>query len=153
MPILTKEVEVLPMGRSIPHYKNKGYDVKHKQPLTVNVKDLPIGSDTKIEVLCDMCHKNKMMVKYNDYNRVVKNTGNYVCKECGVEKARQTCLERYGVECTSQLEWVQNKVKQTNLNKYGVEYPILLESFQEKKKTDKLGTFWCRKLFSNKRMS
>lgn len=134
MPILTKEVEVIPMGRSIPHYREKGYDVKHKQPLTVKVEDLPRGSDTKIEVLCDMCHKNSMMVKYNDYNRVVKNTGNYVCKECSSEKVRKNNLKKYGVSSVMQLESVKEKTKQTNLKKLGVEYPTQHESVKDKVK-------------------
>lgn len=35
------------------------------------------------------------------------------------EKARQTCMERYGVENTSQLEEVQEKTKRTCLERYG----------------------------------
>lgn len=134
MPILTKEVEVIPMGRSIPHYREKGYDVKHKRPLIVKVEDLPRGSDTKIEILCDMCLKNSMMVKYNDYNRVVENTGNYVCKECSPEKVRKNNLEKYGVPSVRQLESVKEKTRQTNLKNFGVAYPTQCESVKEKVK-------------------
>lgn len=134
MPILTKEVEVIPMGRSITHYRGKGYDVKHKRPLIVKVEDLPRGSDTKIEILCDMCLENSMMVKYNDYNRVIKNTGSYVCKECSPEKVRKNNLEKYGVPSVRQLESVKEKTRQTNLRKLGVEYPTQHESVKEKVK-------------------
>ena len=37
------------------------------------------------------------------------------------EKAKQTCLEKYGVENTSQLNETKEKAKQTCLEKYGVE--------------------------------
>lgn len=138
MPILTKEVEVIPMGRSIPHYREKGYDVKHKQPLIVKVEDLPRGSDTKIEVLCDMCHKNSMMVKYNDYNRVVKNTGSYVCKECSPEKVRKNNLKKYGVPSVMQLESFKEKAKQTNLERYGAEHYSKTEEFVDRIKNTSL---------------
>lgn len=46
---------------------------------------------------------------FNDKERVALRT----------EKRKQTCLELYGVENTSQLEEFQNKIKQTNLERGG----------------------------------
>ena len=40
------------------------------------------------------------------------------------EKTRQTCLERYGVESTNQLDSMKQKSKQTCLDKFGFEYAI-----------------------------
>lgn len=37
MGIITKEVEVIPSGRNIKHYKDKGYEVKWREPLMVKV--------------------------------------------------------------------------------------------------------------------
>lgn len=37
------------------------------------------------------------------------------------EKARKTCLDRYGVENAAQSEEIQNKMKKTNLERYGAE--------------------------------
>lgn len=65
------------------------------------------------------------------------------------EKAKQTCLERYGVECNFQTEEFKKKslatkikkygcghnvekMKETNLQKYGVEYYTQTNEFQEK---------------------
>ncbi len=109
MPILTKEVEVVPMGTAIQHYRNKGYDAKHKQSLIVKVEDLPRGSDTRIEVLCDMCYRNIMSVKYGKYNRSIENSGSYVCKECASKKRKQTNFQRYGTQYPIQLEYFQEK--------------------------------------------
>ena len=138
MPILTREVEVIPMGKAIQHYKSKGYDAKHKQPLVVKVEDLSRGSDTKIEILCDMCNKNTMMVKYNSYNRVIEKTGSYVCRECAYEKQRQNNLKKYGVPYVLQLKSMHEKAKQTKLEKYGVEYTSQLETTKEKVKQTNL---------------
>lgn len=136
MPILTKEVEVMPMGKAIQHYKDKGYDVKHKQLLIVSVDDLPKGSDAKVEVLCDMCHKNQMMVKYNNYNRIIKNTGSYVCRECASQKRRKTNQKRYGTSFPIQLELFKEKREQTYLERYGVtNYAQTKECLEKMKQT------------------
>lgn len=50
------------------------------------------------------------------------------------EKAKKTCLEKYGVENAGQAECVREKMKQTCLEKYGTEYPQKLEQFKEKSK-------------------
>lgn len=138
MPILTKEVEVTPMGTVIQYYRNKGYNAKHKQPLMVSVEDLPRGSGTKIEVLCDICHKNKMIVRYCDYNKTMKKTGSYVCRECTPQKIKYRFQELYGVSNISQLEWVQEKVKQTNIERYGVGNYAKTQEFLEKSKQTNL---------------
>jgi len=45
-------------------------------------------------------------------------------KEEMVNKYKQTCLEKYGVENPSQLKEVKQKRKQTCLKKYGAEHPL-----------------------------
>jgi formylmethanofuran dehydrogenase subunit E len=96
MGIITKEVEVKPRGAMIKHYKDKGYDASYNQSLVVNIKDLPEKSNVYLDILCDMCKENTMSVRYADYNRVVKNTGSYVCKDCSAVKAEQTNIAKYG---------------------------------------------------------
>lgn len=121
MGILTKEVEVNPSGKMIQYYKNLGYEAKYHKPLIVEVKDLPKRSHAIIEVLCDMCNKNKITTTYDTYNRVIDNTGSCVCKKCAQKKISQVVQERYGVPIASQSKIFKEKVKQTNLEKYGVE--------------------------------
>lgn len=140
MPILTKEVEVKVNSNTVKYYESLGYKIPLKMasklyqknsdkkyvydfniPIKVKVEHLMHGSNTLVEVLCDMCHENKMLVAYQTYNRVVKNTGSYVCKECGYIKKCQSSLKKYGVLYASQSEAVKEKVKLTNLERYGVE--------------------------------
>ena len=121
MGIITKEVEIKPTGKMIQYYKDKGYDVKYGQSLIIKIEDLSKGSHLKIDVLCDMCHKNKMTVKYETYNRVVRETGSYVCKECSQEKRYRTNQKKYGVSIASKSNIVKEKMKQTNLKIYGVD--------------------------------
>jgi len=134
MPILTKEVEVIPIGKSISHYKSLGYDAKYRHPLIVKVEDLSKRSDVKIEVLCDICNKNKMMVRYADYTTTIEKTGCYSCKECSAIKIAQTNLKRYGVRNPLQNNVFKEKSRQTCINFYGVDKPLKLKEFQEKMK-------------------
>ncbi|KKK48559.1 hypothetical protein LCGC14_3143890, partial [marine sediment metagenome] len=39
------------------------------------------------------------------------------------EKIKQTCLKKYGVECSFQSKEIKEKIKQTCLKRYGVENP------------------------------
>ena len=134
MPILTKEVEVKPVGKIIQYYKEMGYNAKHKRPLMVKVEDLPKNSCKKVEVLCDMCKKNTMTVVYESYNIVVENTGSYVCKECSSEKRRRTNQEKYGVPYPIQNELFKKKREQTYLERYGVTNILQSEEFKEKQR-------------------
>ncbi len=62
-------------------------------------------------------------------------------------KSKQTCLIKYGVECSFQSDEVKEKHKQTCLNKYGVEHPMhLAEIFDKSVKNSykqKIFTFPC----------
>lgn len=137
MAVLTKEVEIMP-SVNIQYYKNKGYDAKYKVPLVVKIEDLPKGSHIKVEVLCDMCHKNTMTVVYKSYNNVVERTGNYVCKECSPKKHEQTILKKYGVKSYTQTKEHHEKVRQTSLEKYGVEHPLQSQTVIDKRMTTNL---------------
>ncbi|MDR2458395.1 MAG: hypothetical protein LBD41_08010 [Clostridiales Family XIII bacterium] len=54
------------------------------------------------------------------------------------EKAKQTCLEIYGVENIQQNKEIQEKTKQTNLKRYGVEYLAQNKEIQHKQLQTKL---------------
>ena len=132
MGIITKEVEVRPRGKMIQYYKDKGYDAKYNQPLIVCVDDLPKGSHTDIEVLCDMCKHNKITVSYEVYNRVVKNTGSYVCQHCLNEKRMNTNKKKYGVYVASQSDIFKEKTRKTNLERYGAENVMRSSQIKER---------------------
>ena len=50
-----------------------------------------------------------------------------------VEKSKQTFLRKYGVTNPNKCSSVRNKIKQTNLEKYGVEYALQLPDVIEKR--------------------
>jgi hypothetical protein len=55
-----------------------------------------------------------------------------------VEKMKQTCLEKYGVDNPFKNEEIKEKIKQTNLEKYGVENYAQTEECKEKAKQTNL---------------
>lgn len=121
MPILTKEVEIKLWGSTVKYYNDLGYAGNHGDIVTVKINDLPNSSKANIEILCDLCKENKMIVKYDTYNRVIKNTGSYVCKECSHKKQSRTNQEKYGTPIVSKSNVIKEKIKQTNLARYGVD--------------------------------
>lgn len=139
--ILSEFVEVRVNSNNVKYYESLGYEIPTKKAakstcqhtgkdwaydfskmIIVKVKDLPKGSPAKVNVLCDMCKKNKMFVAYETYNRVVKKTGNYVCQECSQEKMENTMKKRYGVKRALQSEVFLNAFKNTCIDKYGEDY-------------------------------
>ena len=116
----------------IQYYKDKGYDAKYHESLIVNVQDLPNNSHIKLEVLCDMCEINTMFVKYCDYNKCIKNTGSYVCKDCSYKKSKQTNLLRYNVDNYGKTEECHRKMKDTLKAKYNVEHNSQLSDYAKK---------------------
>ena len=118
--ILSKTAKVKINGKKLKYYQNLGYDAKNGEIIEVKIEDLSKGSHIEIDILCDICSK-KMAVPYKRYNRVVEDTGSYVCKECASEKRKQTNYIKYGVYSPAQSKEVQEKMKQTSLERYGVE--------------------------------
>ena len=55
-----------------------------------------------------------------------------------IEKAKQTCFKKYGVEYTFNSKEIQDKIKQTILSKYGVEYALQSKEVQDKIKQTNL---------------
>ena len=130
--LLTKEVEVKPNGKMIQYYKDLGYDSKYGQAIIIKVEDLPENSNAKVEVLCDMCKENTMLVKYSDYNKVMKRTGDYVCRPCSYKKRDQTNLKKYGSISYLGTKECREKTKEVMLEKHGVEYYTQTQEYKEK---------------------
>ena len=182
MGILTKEVEVKVNSCTVDYYKSLGYKIPMKKAsdtyyrrtgkeyvydtnktIIVKTNDLPEKSNVYVEVLCDMCQKNVMSVRYADYNKIVNTTGSYVCKECSYikkeqtnisrygdsyvkteefkEKRKKTCIDKYGVENPLQNKEIVEKVHLTNLQKYGYISPSQVPDFKERAKLTALEHF------------
>lgn len=138
MGIISETVEIKLWSNTVKYYNDLGYSGKHGDIITVKVEDLPKGSHANIEVLCDMCKFNKMTVTYEVYNRVVRNTGNYVCQCCLNQKRINTVKERYGVRFASQSDIFKEKTRQTNLERYNVENVMYTSDIKEKLKQSNL---------------
>jgi hypothetical protein len=68
-----------------------------------------------------------------------------LCKKCSqlgisrnspesIQKRKETCIKKYGVDNPFKSKEIQEKIKQTNLEKYGVEYSFQSENNKEKSK-------------------
>lgn len=118
------------------YYINKGYVfTKFKEEFEVKINDLQINSNIKITPICDICKKeNVKMIKYNDYNKCIRNGGFYCCIPCSRIKINKTNLDKYGTEWVMQSQINKEKSKQTCINKYGVDNISKTLLFKEKYK-------------------
>lgn len=115
---------------------------------------------------CDglvLSRKNENLGFFPD-NCYFRSRGDVIIENQDLEKSRQTCLEKYGVDHPQkskevreksektnlekygyktplQSEEIKEKIRQTNLEKYGVEYPTKLETFKEKVKQSNLAKY------------
>jgi hypothetical protein len=63
---------------------------------------------------CDKCGEQKF-VKYNNYCKYIKKDSEnlYTCKKCNLEKRKNTCMKKYGVEFVAKLDSSKEKAKET----------------------------------------
>lgn len=138
--LISKEVEIKLNNRYLKYYIDKGYDVKNKKSIIVDVKDLPKQSHVLVLVECTNC-KKQSKIQFNTYKEP------YVCKKCNNIKVKKTKLERYGDEHYVNYDKMKQtkkekyfdehytnreKFKNTCLNKYGVENVFQLTDIKEK---------------------
>ena len=107
--------------KSCVYYKDLGYDVSEKY-IEVNICDLKKGSNSLVNAQCDYCD-NVRDISYKDYNKNISKGGKFSCSvKCGTLKAKENCLNKWGVESTNQLDSVKNKSRETLINKWGVDH-------------------------------
>lgn len=139
MGIISTEAEVKVNSFNVEYYKSLGYQIPMKKAsesyfkrygkeyiydfskvIIVKIEDLQEGSHALVHVECDMCKNNEMDVQFEVYNRVVKKTGSYVCKECSAKKRQKTTVKRYGKPFALQSSEIRERMCQTSLERYGV---------------------------------
>lgn len=150
--ILTKVVDVKIINHNMNHYNDLGYSVKYGDLIkNVPVEHLSLGSHIMVDINCDKCGFVIKNIKYQDYIKVIKKSGEYLCNLCankrtldikGIscfgesndsnEKRKKTNLKKYGCEYHIQNLEVRNKGKKTNLEKIGFEFPIQNRDIFEK---------------------
>lgn len=151
--ILTKEVEIKPNGKMIQYYRDKGYNAKHNQSLTVKVEDLSACSTALVITQCDYCGKIKEPIKYVNYNKETKNgTTKCCCLDCAPLKRNEVMFEKYGYEYALQVPEIMKKTVQTNLERYGSAYPCGNVGIQEKQKKTNLERYGVEMPFQSKKI-
>lgn len=131
--LLTKELEVIPHGKAVRHYRERGYDAKTGVPLIVKVEDLLEGSHEIIETLCDYCKEEIVKKPYKVYLQSIKTVNKTACDNCLPLKREECTLVKYGVKSIARLESVKEKRKNTLLEKYGVENAIQIDGAMDKR--------------------
>lgn len=141
--ILHKELEIIPWGKTVTYYREKGYDAKTKVPIMIKIEDISDGSKVLEERLCDGCNK-PFTRKHRAWVDTNKAFGKDYCPDCAQkatqEKIKKTNLEKYGVEFPMQSKEIKEKAKATTREHFGVDF-----SFQNKEINKK-----ARKSFSDK---
>jgi len=158
--IIEELIKIFVTSRNINYLIDKGYDAKYKEFLTINSKDLMSNSKYEILVMCDCCKtENRIMMK--SYSKNMKKYNYYTCKNCSLEKVKNTNLKKYGVEqtfqnkdflekrvrnniekygvsCLFELEEIKSKIKITNLSKYGFEHASQNDIIKQKMKKTRI---------------
>lgn len=117
--IIDKEIEIVLNSQNIKHYRDLGWDCKPNDKIIIPIEHLSKGSNYKINVRCDICTNEKLLI-YNKYLKNVNNGGYYTCSnKCAVVKYKNNCLNKYGVGNVFQNEDIKIKSKNTKLDKYG----------------------------------
>lgn len=108
--IITNQVIVTINYLNINHYKSIGFEgVKHNQKIIVSVNDLPLESNTKIRVKCDICGVEKTL-SYQKYNKNIRKYNLYTCDtSCAQLKNKLTLKNLYGSENFNRSD--ENKIK------------------------------------------
>jgi len=129
--LLTKEVEVT-WWNDRKLYEKKGYEfTKRKDKFKVKIGDLELGSNIKVDVLCDYCLENGKetisSVIYRNYTKSLKNShliNKDACWDCRHKKEVELNLINYGVKSPFSLDDVREKIKNTNTERYGTEFVL-----------------------------
>ena len=142
--LISKEVEISVLNNNKKYLQERGYDVSSEK-VTISIEDLPIGSKLDVTVRCDICGLVKDISYYN-YNKSLKKLHIYSCSsKCSTIKRKNTNLQRFGTEWSSQSPEIKEKRKNTNLERWGVECTLKSPEIKEKTKNtnlEKFGTEW-----------
>jgi hypothetical protein len=108
--ILDKTITTMISYKNIDYYKSIGYlDIRYNQRIEIPINHLPIESNLKINVKCDICSCEKI-IAYQKYNKNIKKYNIYSCSvSCAKFKNKLTLKELYGVENFNRS--AENKLK------------------------------------------
>ena len=107
---------------------------EHNIVLCEDYSNVVLKRETFIKGICETNNCDNLFTKGF---RALLNPNGY-CSDCaknvGKEKYKKTCLEKYGVEFTTQSKEVKDKMKKSFLEKYGVEHISHCKEIKDKTK-------------------
>lgn len=107
---------------------------EHNIVVCEDYSNIALNRETFITGICKTEHCSNKFSK--GFRALLKPNG--YCKDCaknvGKEKYKKTCIEKYGVEFTTQCKKVKDKIKETCLEKYGVEHIAQVKKIKDKTK-------------------
>ena len=129
--ILTEKIQIEVNGFMVKTYNSLGFNVKQHDVIEIPINLLSKNSHQYVLCSCDICGDQKEIV-YKNYNNYVKKDPDnlYTCKKCNLEKRKNTCLEKYGVDNISKLESNKDKVRKS-MNRNGTTYGFKSEGFKD----------------------
>lgn len=80
---------------------------------------------TKLHYECSNCNK-EAHISLNEFRRGRR------CEHCSKSRAKNTILERYGVENPFQAEEIKKRIKDANMKKYGVDHHMKVPEVLQK---------------------
>lgn len=96
------------------YYENKGYKIdKLGQEIFINAKDISDNSHIKIIYICDYCGKEFERMPYSNNRSKKDDNLKDSCVKCARKRAKETCLEKYGVDHPMKIEEIQTKCEQS----------------------------------------
>jgi len=133
--LLTEKVEIVLTKRNCLKLRNK-YDLDNPKIgdiITVNIKDITIGSKIVVDVKCDYCGL-EFKQPYKRYNLSIKDINKSSCSryQCSNQKIKDVCQSKYGVDNPFQLNTVKEKSKQTLIRNHGVEHQMYSDVVKSK---------------------
>lgn len=133
--LIDEYVEMRWNARNIKHYSGLGYQfTKPGDRFVVKPYDLPKFSQTLVRVRCDYCGR-EFTTKWSVYFKGQRSGVNKDCcnsPKCTGEKSADATEAKYGVRYSSYLQSAIDKRKETCLKKYGVENPFASEEVKRK---------------------
>jgi hypothetical protein len=141
-------IKVKVIGVTLNHYRNLGYDVGCFDTIVVPPEHLTDGSKYRVKLNCDICGK-ELIRPYKQYLKYHTN-GCDLCNQCKDKKAKQTCIDKYGVPTHMLVPEIQQKQQHTIQNKYGVDNISQSEEVKQKKKQTCMDNYGVENpMFSN----
>ena len=135
-------VKIKISNKTISYYRGFYANINIGDIFEISSLNLQKGSSIKITGICDYCGIERKISKKSYNLQTNYNKEKFTCsKKCSLIKAKQTNIDKYGVDNPFKSEEIKNKIKQTNSNRYGVDNPQKNNKIREKTKVTNLGKY------------